>query len=127
MRPRAHNDVDQRVSVGPDLGGITTNPLVCPIAITPMRARHMVGDGGWAMQQGAAQMRGHPFAAQENLDGPDGDPCLDLLTHEAVRHAVIMLGDLDMIIEIDPTPLPLGILVGLVRQWYERRTIEFIE
>ncbi len=38
-----------------------------------------------------------------------------------------MLGDLDMIIEIDPTPLPFGILVGLVWQWHERRTIEFDE
>ena len=38
-----------------------------------------------------------------------------------------MLGDLDMIIEVDPTALPLGILVGFVRQRHERRTIELIE
>ena len=79
------------------------------------------------MRQGAAQMRRHTLAAQENLDGLVGDPCLDFLTDEAMGNAVVMLGNLDMIIEIDPTALPLGILVGLIRQWRERRTIELVE
>src|SRR5208283_1137508 len=72
----------------------------------------MLGDGGWTMRQGAAQMRRHTLAAQENLDGLLGDPCLDLLTYEAMRNTVVMFGNLDVIIEIDPTALPLGILVG---------------
>ena len=127
MRPRAQDDVDQSVGVGPDLGGVAANALMGPITIAPMGARHMLGDGGRTMRQGAAQMRRHTLAAQENLDGLQGDPCLDLLTHEAVGNAVVMFGDLDMIIEIDPTALPLGILVGLVRQRHERRTIEFVE
>jgi hypothetical protein len=49
------------------------------------------------------------------------------LTDEAVRNAVVMLGDLDMIIEIDAAALPLRILVGLVRQRQQRRTIDLIE
>src|SRR4051812_11916545 len=72
-------------------------------------------------------MRRHPLAAQENLDGLLGDAGLDLLTHEVVRDAVVMLGDLDVIIEVDPAALPLGILVRLIRQGSECRTIELFE
>lgn len=66
--------------------------------------------------QGAAQMRRHPLAAKEDLDGLLGDASLNLLTHEVVRDAVVMLGDLDVIIEVDPAALPLGILVRFIRQ-----------
>src|SRR3954464_85358 len=72
-------------------------------------------------------MRRHPLAAQENLDGLLSDAGLDLLTHEVVRDAVVMLGDLDVIIEVDPAALPLGILVRFIRQGSERRTIELFE
>ncbi len=87
----------------------------------------MLGDGRRTMRQGAAQMRRHTLAAQENLDGLLGDPCLDLLPYEAVGNTVVMFGNLDVIIEIDPAALPFGILVGLIRQRRERRTIELVE
>jgi len=79
------------------------------------------------MWQRAAQMGCDALAAQENLDRPGGDPCFDLLTGEAVRNAVVMFGDLHMIIEIDATTLPFGVLVGLVWQLYERWPVEFVE
>src|SRR5512133_3626922 len=87
----------------------------------------MIGNRGRAMRQGAAQMRRHPLAAEEDLDGLLGDAGLNLLMHEVVRDAVVMLGNLDMIIELDPTTLPLGILVRLIRQRGERRMIELLE
>src|SRR5581483_5523313 len=71
--------------------------------------------------------RCHPLSAQENLDGLLGDPRLDLLMHEVVGDAVVVLGDLDVIIEIDPAALPLGILIGLIRQSGERPAIELLE
>src|SRR3569623_3415146 len=80
-----------------------------------------------AMRQRAAQMRRHPLAAEEDLDGLLGDASLDLLMHEVMRDAVVMLGDLDMIIEVDPAALPLGVLVRLIRQGDQRRVIEFLE
>ena len=79
------------------------------------------------MRQRAAQMRGDTLAAQEDLDGFERDPGLDLLMHEVVGDAVVMLGDLDMIIEVHPATLPLGILVRFIRQWRECRTIELVE
>ena len=87
----------------------------------------MLGNRGRAMRQGAAQMRGHALATEEDLDGLLGDASLDLLMYEAVRDAVVMLGDLDVIIEVDPAALPLGILLRFIRQGGERRTIELLE
>jgi hypothetical protein len=55
------------------------------------------------------------------------DPSLDLLMQEVVRDAVVMLGDLDVIIEVDAAALPLGILVRFIRQGGERRMIELFE
>src|SRR5258706_2567763 len=87
----------------------------------------MLGNRGRAMRQGAAQMRRHPLAAEEDLDGLLGDASLNLLMHEVVRDAVVMLGDLDVIIEVDPAALPLGILIRFIRQGGERRMIELLE
>ena len=87
----------------------------------------MLGDGGGPMCQCAAQMGRNALAAQEDLDRPARDPCLDLLTGETVRNAVVMFGNLHMIIEIDATTLPFGVLVGLAWQLNERRPVEFIE
>src|ERR1700728_3777213 len=127
MRTRAQDDVDQSVGVGADLGGGAANALMGPVAVAPMRTRHVLGDCSRTMRQGAAQMRGDALAAQENLDRPCGDPRLDLLVYETVRNAVIVLGDLDMIVEIDPAALPLCILVRLVWQRQQCRVIEFVE
>src|SRR5437588_7114990 len=44
MGPRAQDDLDQRVGVGSDLGGLTANALMCPVTVAPMRTRHMLGD-----------------------------------------------------------------------------------
>src|ERR1700688_1639185 len=127
MRPRTQDDVDQSIDVWPDFGGLAANALMCPVAIAPMGARHMLGDGRRTMRQDAAQMRCHTLTTQENLDGFLGDPRIDLLAQKVVGNTVVMFGNLDVIIEIDPTALPLGILVGLIGQWRERRTIEFVE
>src|ERR1700742_443401 len=72
-------------------------------------------------------MRCHALAAQEYLDRPGGDPRLNLLAHEAVRHTVIVLGDLDMIIEVDATALPLRILIMFIRQRHQRWAIKLIK
>ena len=61
-------------------------------------------------------MAGDPFAAMKDLDCRDGDARLDLLAEQLMRHAVVMLGDLDVIVEADPAALPLGVLVGQRRQ-----------
>ncbi len=47
--------------------------------------------------------------------------------HEIVGNAVIVLGDLDMIVEVDQAALPLGILVAFIRQGDQGRTIDLLD
>lgn len=49
-RSRTQDDVDQRLGIGTDLGGFGTNTLMSPVAITTMRARHMLGSRKIAKQ-----------------------------------------------------------------------------
>src|SRR5205085_4842866 len=46
-----------------------------------------------------AQVRGDPLALKEDLDGPGGQPYVDLGAREAIGNAVIVCGNLDVIIE----------------------------
>ena len=72
-------------------------------------------------------MAGDPFAAMKDLDCRGSDARLDLLAEQLVRHAVVMLGDLDVIVEADPAALPLGVFVGQRRQRSERRYVKLLE
>jgi hypothetical protein len=72
------------------------------------------------MRAQAASMAGDPFAAMKDLDCRGGDARFDVLAEQLMRHAVVMLADLDVVVETDPAALPLGIFVGQRRQRSER-------
>ena len=74
-----------------------------------------------------AQVRGDPLALGEYLDGAAGEPDLDLGAGKAMRHAVIMLVDIDVVIDPDAAGAPFGEHVRLGRQGLERRPVEFFE
>ena len=46
---------------------------------------------------------------------------------ELVRDTIVVAVDLDMVIDVDPCPLPFGIFVGLQRKGFEGRLVERIE
>jgi hypothetical protein len=75
----------------------------------------------------AAGMSGDSFAPEEDLDGPRRQPRLDLGAQETMRDAVIMEGDLDMIVDADAAFLPFRVLIGLRRQRLQRRTIDLFQ
>jgi len=75
----------------------------------------MLGDRRRPMRQGASQMGRHTITAKENLDGLQGDLCFDLLMHKILGNAIVMLGNLDMVVEVDPAALPLGMLGACLR------------
>ncbi len=52
---------------------------------------------------------------------------LDPRVHELIRHAVEVVVDLDVIVDVDATRLPLRQLVARARQGLERRPIELLE
>ena len=72
-------------------------------------------------------MRGDALALEEDLDGARRQPRLDLAAGEAVRHAVEMRLDLDVVIDADPPQPPFGIGIGFGRQRLEVRPVEFLE
>jgi hypothetical protein len=124
--PRAQDHIGQDGGVVADRAGLAADAFMRPVAITSVRARHVFGDSRRPMRPGAASMTGNALAAMENLDGRGGDPRFDLLADQLVRHAVEVLGNLDMVIEVDPAVLPLGVFVGFGRQGLQRRTVELI-
>ena len=60
-------------------------------------------------------MRGDPVALEKDLDGVRRQPHLDLATGEAVRDAVEVRLDLDVVVDADAAQPPFGIGVGLAR------------
>src|SRR5690348_18173411 len=116
MWPRAQDDIDQHGGVRADRLGLMADALVRPVAIAPVGTGHVLGDSGRPMRGQAAAMAGDPFAAMKDLDRYSGDTRLDLLADQLVRHAVVMLGDLDVVVEADAAALPRRILVSQRRQ-----------
>ena len=87
-----------------------------PAGVAPVAGGHVLGHRGVLAIAAAAHMRGHALALDKNLDGPGRQPHLDLLLRKAVRHAVIMPLDIDVIIDADPADAPFGEHVRLHRQ-----------
>ena len=73
----------------------------------------------------AAQVHSDPFALVEQLDRVLGDARVELLADRPMRHRAVMPVDVDVIIETGPPHAPLGIFIGLGRQLFQRRTVEF--
>src|SRR5205085_10303136 len=61
-------------------------------------------------------MRGDPLALEKDLDGLRRQPYLNLAAGEAVRHAVEVRLDLDVVIDADPAQPPFGKGIGLAGQ-----------
>ena len=66
----------------------------------------------------------HTAALVEALDHPGRDPGLKLDADQLIGNAVVMAADLDVIIERDADPTPLGQLVALGGKGKEGRTVE---
>ena len=83
--------------------------------------------GGMLVVAAHALMRGDPFALVENLDGARGEAHLDFSADEAMRDAVVMRLDLDVIVDANPADPPLGEHVRVLRQGLERRPIDLLQ
>ena len=85
-----------------------------PAGVTPVAGGHVLGNGRVLVIAAHAQVRGDPLALEENFDRPRGQPRFDLGASEAMGNAVIMGGDLDVIIDANSAGPPFGELVDLV-------------
>ena len=64
---------------------------------------------------------------RENLHGAGSEAHLDFTAAIAVRNAVEVLADVNVIVDADATQAPFGEHVRRSRQWLEMRPIEFLE
>lgn len=91
MRARAQDQIDQGGGIIADRRGFALDAFMGPIAVAPMRTRHVLGQRRWPMWAVAALMGGDQFAAMEHLHRPGGDPHFDLLAQQAIRHGIRMM------------------------------------
>ncbi len=83
---RTQDDLDRRGGVIADCCGVALDPLMRPVAIAPVRTRHVFSQCRRSMRAQAAQMRRHQLAAVEDLHGVGGDARLHFLAQQAKRY-----------------------------------------
>ena len=109
---------DQRDELGgarADRDRVSTDALDRPLGISPVCARHVLGDRRVAAAETAAQVHRDALAPAEQLDRALGDAGIELLADQPMRHRVVMPVDVDVVVEPYPPHPPLGILIGLGR------------
>jgi hypothetical protein len=72
-------------------------------------------------------VRGDSPALEEDLDGGGRETDIELFSDQLVRDAVIVVVHLDVIIDIDPGALPIGIDIGMNREGFENGFFERFE
>lgn len=127
VRALVEDQVAQRRGGRPDRGSILADALDGPAGVAPMAGGHVLRHGGVLVVAAHALMRGDPLAPVENLDGAGREADLDLGANEAMRDAVVMRLDLDVIVDADPADPPLGEHVGALRQGLECRPVDLLQ
>src|SRR5581483_7517851 len=102
MRALIEDQVAQRGGGRPDRGCILADALDGPAGVAPMTGGHVFRHGRGLVVAAVALMRRDPLALVENLDGAGGDAHLVLGAGEAMRDAVVMRLDLEVIVDADP-------------------------
>src|SRR5919204_5201810 len=88
-----------------------------------MRVRHVLGDRREAGMR-AAPVDPDPRAALKDFDGGGREPHVDGLMNEVMRDGVEMVLDVDVVVDVDARPAPLGVDETLGGQRPERGLIE---
>src|SRR6266516_6453359 len=89
-----------------------------------MRLRPVLGKGGGAINQMAARMAGHAHTAMEDLDSRGRGAYLYLLLGELIRHAVPVMVEGNVVIDIDAMGLPIAVLIALGGQGAQHRFVQ---
>ena len=87
----------------------------------------MLGDRGVTPIAGRAQVDRDPLALVEDFHAAIGDTRPELEFGQGVGHRVIVFGDFHVVVEAGAALFPFGVFVGLGRQRFEGRPVEFLE
>lgn len=97
-----------------------------PLGMLAMALGHVLGLRAVPPFLLGAHMAGDPLVAVDALHGTRRQAHLQLLFH-LIGHRVVMPVDLDVVVDVHPVLLPLGIDVGLLRQLPERSPVESLQ
>ena len=111
----------------PDEARVGANAIDRPVFVAAMAGRHMLRHGRVLAIASHPHMRGDPVTLEEDLDGPRGQPHVDIGAGEAVGHAVVMGVGFDVIIDADAARAPFAEDVRLDRQRLQRRAIDLLQ
>jgi hypothetical protein len=89
-----------------------------------VRGRHVRIDGGEAAPPMRAGVARNAVAAHEQLHAAGGQPRLQLLTHQRVRHDVAVAVDLDVVVHVHFDGLEARELVATRWQRSQRRAVD---
>src|SRR3979409_2490381 len=102
MRALIEDQLAQRRGGRADRGCVLADALDGPAGVAPMTGCHVFRHGRVFVVAAHALMRGDPLALVENLDGTGGEAHLDLGADEAMRDAVVMRLDFDVLVDAAP-------------------------
>ena len=109
-----------------DLLAPVDEPLRRPLEVSAVSGGHVLGHGSEAAGT-RAQMGRNALAAMQQLDGVRGDAGVQRLADQRVRHAIAMLVDLDVVVNMNLDGAELGDLIGNRRQRTQRRGVQCSE
>src|SRR5215468_5209329 len=108
MGPAFQEEFAQRGGCRPDAGRFLADTIDGPVGITAMTGRHVFGDGRVLVVAARSHVSSDPLTLDENLDGACGKAHLDFGAGEAVRNAVVVIVDVNMIVDADAAQAPFG-------------------
>ena len=127
MRLGGQDPLDQRDGGRADRLGLAQQPAGRPFGVAAVRARHVIGDRGVPVRPGVTDMAGDPLTLVEQLDGLVGDPRLDHLAHQAIRHRIKKPVHLDEVIHARPAATPFRVGIRRVRHRQKGLALDRLE
>jgi len=92
-----------------------------------MRAGHVRDLGGIAAAAGEPGVDGDDTMLEDHLDGRCGEARLDVFVDQLIGHAVEVVSNLDVIVDVDATAFPFRELVAGRRQRLECGPVDLVE
>src|SRR5436190_2996370 len=89
-----------------------------------MRLGPVLGNGRSAIGHMAACMAGHAHTAMEDLYSRGSGAYLYVLLGELIRHAVPVMIEFHVVIDVDAMALPIAILIALCGQGAQHRFVQ---
>ena len=125
--PGFEESFDEGGGVGPDPAAPVDQSRRGPVRVGAVGGRHVGPIGGVGALAAGAEVNGDAPVPVEDLDGVRTDPNVDLAAGQRVRDTVEGVPDLDVVVDVDAGPAPLGVLVAPGGERLQRRTVQILE